>query len=430
MRYKGAYGGRGGAKSHFFAEMCIDECIERQARIVCIREIQNSIKDSVKQLLEDKIALKDVGHLFQVLDQEIRGPNNSIIIFKGMQSYNAENIKSLEAYDIAWVEEAQTLSEYSLRLLRPTIRNIGSELWFSWNPRYKTDCVDRFFRHTPPKEAISVLVNWRDNPWFPEVLKKEKAHDFLLDDDNAAHVWEGGYFAGMGTILAKWINKADNEGRLNTCTYDPNGSPVYLSSDIGFRDTAAWWFWQTKLGGFTIFDYDQAVGLDADDWIPRLQERLELNGIKNSKLGVIYLPQDAKAKTFQSKRSAVERFLEAFGPRKIDITPPIRVKDRINAARVIVRHCEFNKIACEEGLDGLRAWSFEYNEETGILSKEPKHDWASHPGDAFSYGAQVLSEKLPEPKEPEPDRMLGVGGSNTATLNDMWDSVPKQTWRI
>src|SRR5690349_5238032 len=128
-RYKGAYGGRGGAKSHFFAEQIILRCMVRQTRVVCIREVQNSIKDSVRQLLVDKIEKLGVGKLFDALETEIRGPHGSLIVFKGMQSYNADNIKSLEAYDLAWVEEAQTFSQHSLDLLRPTLRKDDSELW-------------------------------------------------------------------------------------------------------------------------------------------------------------------------------------------------------------------------------------------------------------------------------------------------------------
>src|SRR3990172_9007828 len=156
-RYKGAYGGRGGAKSHFFAEQALVRCYSESTRAVCIREVQESIRDSVRQLLVDKIVKLGMGAFFTPLDTEIRGANGSLIIFKGMQSYNSETIKSLEGYDIAWVEEAQTLSERSLDLLRPTIRKSGSELWFSWNPRFKTDPVDKFFRKYPPDEAISVM---------------------------------------------------------------------------------------------------------------------------------------------------------------------------------------------------------------------------------------------------------------------------------
>ncbi|MGE0239980.1 MAG: phage terminase large subunit, partial [Parvibaculaceae bacterium] len=133
-RYKGAYGGRGGAKSHFFAEQLVLRCLARTTRAVCIREVQNSIRESVRQLLVDKIRHFGLGGFFTVLEPEIRGRNGSLIIFKGMQSFNAGNIKSLEGCVIAWVEEAQTLSVDSLRLLRPTFRKAGSVFWFSWNP--------------------------------------------------------------------------------------------------------------------------------------------------------------------------------------------------------------------------------------------------------------------------------------------------------
>lgn len=155
-RYKGAHGGRGGAKSHFFAEQLVVRCYGKTTRAVYIREVQNSIKESVRQLIVDKIAALKLGAFFEILESEIRGSNGSLIIFRGMQSYNAENIKSLEDYDIAWVEEAQSLSAHPLRLLRPTIRKDGSELWFSWNPRFETDAVDLFFRGGKPRDDATV----------------------------------------------------------------------------------------------------------------------------------------------------------------------------------------------------------------------------------------------------------------------------------
>lgn len=275
-RYKGAYGGRGGAKSHFMAEQVILRAYMKPSRIVCIREVQNSIKDSVKQLLTDKIEKFGLMPWFEILEGEIRGPNGSIIVFKGMQSYNASNIKSLEGYDIAWVEEAQTLSQHSLDLLRPTIRKeygdgTTSELWFSWNPRYKTDPVDMFFRKNPPPDAISVLINWYDNPWFPEVLRKEMLHDFDVDQDKAEHIWNGAYGSSQGAILARWVGKAERDGRVhNKVEYDPNGYTVEVSSDLGFRDTASFWYWQRTMGGFKLLKYEGDTGLDADDWIPRI----------------------------------------------------------------------------------------------------------------------------------------------------------------
>lgn len=415
-RYKGAYGGRGGAKSHFFAEQLILRCLQRRTRAVCIREVQNSIKDSVKQLLTDKIATFGVGDRFEILETEIRGPNNSVIIFKGMQSYNADNIKSLEDYDIAWVEEAQTLSQRSLDMLRPTLRKEGSEIWCSWNPRYKTDPVDVFFRKRPPAGAVSIFVNWQDNPWFPNVLHKEMLHDFEVDPDKAEHTWNGAYGAGQGAILARWVHAAERDGRVHDdVEYDPNGAPIEISSDIGFRDTASWWFWQRKLGGFTVFHYIGDNGMDAPEWIEKLQDTLSKMGVASNMLGKIWLPHDARAKTFQSKHSTAEQFVNAFGPDRIGIVPVSTKLDQINAARTVIAQCEFAKTACEEGLDGLTAWEFEWNEDNGVFSRNPVHNWASHPSDAYSYGCQIMIGLAPP--APPPSAPVGI---EKATLNDMW----------
>lgn len=429
-RYKGAYGGRGGAKSHFFAEQIIIRAFTQPTRIVCIREVQNSIKDSVKQLLQDKIAKFGLERFFETLETEIRGPRGSQIVFKGMQSYNASNIKSLEGYDVAWVEEAQTLSQHSLDLLRPTLRKEGSELWFSWNPRFKTDPVDMFFRKSPPPDAISTMVNWYDNPWFPEVLHKEMLHDFDVDEDKAEHIWNGAYGSSQGAILAKWIGRAERDGRItDEVEYDLDGAPIEVSADLGFRDTASFWYWQRNLGGLKVLRYDADTGLDADDWIPRIQEHIRQIG---GKLGKIWLPHDARAKTFQSKHTTIERFAQSFGADKVAIVPQSKKLDQINAARKILPRCEFHRTNCEAGIDGLIAWEYSYNEETGIFSREPLHNWASHPSDAFCYGAQVMEESKPKPEEKEP--VFPVKGHNgriiTAPLDDLWKSTPQRKERV
>lgn len=424
-RYKGAYGGRGGAKSHFFAEQAILRAYTRRSRIVCIREVQNSIKDSVKQLLVDKIQKFGLGQEFEVVDTEIRGPRGSLIIFKGMQSYNADNIKSLEAYDIAWVEEAQNLSQRSLDLLRPTIRKDGSELWFSWNPRYKTDPVDVFFRKNPPPDATSVLINWRDNPWFPDVLRKEMEHDFAIDQDKAEHIWNGAYGSGQGAILARWVHKAEREGRIHTgVDYDSDGPPIEISSDLGYRDTASWWFWQRRQTGFVLLAYDGDSGLDADDWVPRLKDKLGPR-----KLGKIWLPHDARAKTFQSKYSSIERFIAAFGADKVAVVPQSRKADQISAAREVIDRCEFHKDECEAGLDGLSAWEFDYNDELGVFSREPLHNWASHPSDAFAYGCQVMRE-IPATEKPETIEEWKARVARKPTLNELWETNEPRRQRI
>lgn len=435
-RYKGAYGGRGGSKSHFFAEEVILRCYERATRVVCIREVQQSLRESVRQLLVDKIVKFGLEYAFEPLEAEIRGrpgtpAEGSLIIFKGMQSYNAANIKSLENYDIAWCEEAQTLSQHSLDLLRPTLRKEGSELWFSWNPRFKTDPVDQFFRKGTRENAIAVEVNWRDNPWFMQTeLHQDMLDDYAEDEDKAEHIWGGAYGNLQGAVLGKWVSKARREGRINdTVAFDPLGAPVEISTDIGFRDTATWWFWQRKIGGFSVFDCMGDSGLDADDWAPLIEERLGKHGIKPTKIKKIWMPPDAQAKTFQSKHSSLDRFAKHFGWKVMGDKVGSKKSDQISAARLIINSTEFHKTNCEAGLDALEAWEFEYDEETQIFSREPKHNWASHWGDGFAYGCEVM-QGLGKDSQPEPERHLEVGSGNLMRMSDLDKLRPPNTRRI
>ena len=194
-RYKALYGGRGSAKSHTFAELAIERCLMFPGtRIVCIREVQRSLKESVKLLIEDKIQSLGVQSHFTAWHDRIDTPGNGVIIFMGMHDYTAETIKSLEGFDIGYVEEAQTLTARSLELLRPTIRKNNSELWFSWNPRSADDPVDLFFRGpTSPPNSIILRVNYTDNPWFPAELEVERAFDEKNNPARYAHVWLGEY---------------------------------------------------------------------------------------------------------------------------------------------------------------------------------------------------------------------------------------------
>lgn len=226
-RYKGAHGGRGSGKSHFFAESLVEKCMmEKGTRFVCIREIQRSLDQSVKRLVDDKIESLGVGHLFESLDSKIRTPGGGLIIFQGMQNHTADSIKSLEGYDGAWVEEAQTLSQRSLDLLRPTIRKPGSELWFSWNPSRETDPVDKLLRGQVPPNSIVVHVNWNHNPWFPDVLRAEMEWDKSRDPDKYAHVWRGEYSRNSeARVFHNWrVQEFDT----------PDDARFYLGADWGF----------------------------------------------------------------------------------------------------------------------------------------------------------------------------------------------------
>jgi phage terminase large subunit-like protein len=207
-RYKGAHGGRGSGKSHHFAEAVVERCIEQPGtRIVCVREVQRSLKESVKRLVEDKIIAFGVGPMFRVLTDSIIAPGNGIILFQGMQDHTAESIKSLEGFNVAYVEEAQTLTERSLEMLRPTIRADGSELWFSWNPRHAADPVDKLLRgENPPPDACVVSVNYDDNPFFPAELEIERIFDQQHRFDRYGHVWLGEYEpTAVGAIWTREI---------------------------------------------------------------------------------------------------------------------------------------------------------------------------------------------------------------------------------
>jgi phage terminase large subunit len=195
-RFKGAKGGRGGAKSHYFAERFVRDCFRGHVRGACVREVQNSIKDSVKQLLEDKINKHDVRGHFKITEREITGPNDSLFVFRGLQNHTAASIKSLEGFNRVWYEESQTLTQRSLDLAIPTFRTPGTEQWFSWNPEFATDPVDKFFNDNiaanDPDFAL-VTVNFEDNPWFPEDLRRDMERDKLRDADKYNWVWRGGY---------------------------------------------------------------------------------------------------------------------------------------------------------------------------------------------------------------------------------------------
>jgi phage terminase large subunit len=236
----------------------------------------------------------------------------------------------------------------------------------------------------------------------------------------------------MGAILARAIGIAEKEGRVSDAVeFDPLGAPLDITADIGHRDSSTWWFWQPKMGGYSVVDYDGGWGIDAEEWCARLKERISkyyLHGRKTA-LGKIWLPHDARAKTFAAKRSAVEIFVAEFGSEHVAITPNSRIADRVNAARVLTPRVEFHATNCEKGLNGLRAWSYKYDEEKKIFGSEPEHDWASHDGDGYSYGCLIMQQQSP-PTQPL-EQMRGVAvGVPSVSLEEMWRQTPKRNGRI
>lgn len=415
-RYKGAHGGRGGAKSHFFAEQLIIRALRQKTRAVCIREVQNSIKESVRQLLVDKIMKLGLDGHFEVLEAEIRCPYGGLIIFRGMQAYNAANIKSLEDYDIAWVEEAQTLSDVSLRMLRPTIRKEGSEIWFSWNPRHDTDAVDKLLRGpNKPDGAIVVEVGWKDNPWFPAVLREEMRRDYIADPEMAEHVWGGGYeIITEGSYYARLISDAERDGRIGDYPYNP-ARPVLTSWDIGIDDYTAIWFWQEDGTTATVLDYYEVSGDGADEIVrtalpelnPNIDEAAEYMVALGRRIpfryGKHYLPHDVGNREWGSGgRSRVETLM-SLGVKPISRGVAQGPAERVQASRQLLPVTRFNNTErVQLGIKRLRRYRRKWNDALGSYTT-PLHDDASHGADAFGEFAINCSIVEPKPK-PEPTR--------------------------
>jgi phage terminase large subunit len=405
-RYKGVHGGRGSGKSHFLAGLLIEDSLyERGLRSVCIREVQKSLKDSAKRLIEDKLQEHRLGEAdgFKVFREVVETPGDGVVIFQGMQDHTAESIKSLEGFRRAWVEEAQTLSARSLSLLRPTIRAEDSQLWFSWNPRRKNDPVDGMLRgETLPTGATVVQANWSDNPWFPKVLEQER-QDCLRDTpDQYDHIWEGGYAAVIdGAYFAKSLAQAKSEGRIGRVTADP--LMTYRAFfDIGGTgakaDAVAVWIAQFIGREIRVLDYYEAVGQPL---------ATHVNWLRSKGYGsvLIVLPHDG---TTQDKVHDVsyESALRAAGF-EVQVVPNQgkgAAAMRIEAGRRLFPSIWFNEETTEAGRDAL-GWYHERKDEARNIGLGPEHDWASHGADAF--GLMCVAYEEPQIERPRERRRAG-----------------------
>lgn len=276
-RYKGAFGGRGSAKSHTFASMLIQRCLQRVTRAVCVREIQRTLEQSVKRLLEDKIKQYELGHLFRILNTHIETPGGGIIGFQGMQQHTNESIKSLEGYDVAWVEEAQMLSQRSLDLLRPTIRVENSELWFTWNPKSAADPIDGFLRSKhPPKDSIVVETTYKSNPWFSDVLKAEMEWDRVHDPEKYAHIWLGGYEEHTEARVFKNWRIASTDAEFKLLERGPKDGVYYWGGDWGFAidPTVLVRCWFEEPRTLVVDRESYAIGCEIED-TPSLFDQIE-----------------------------------------------------------------------------------------------------------------------------------------------------------
>jgi len=380
-RYKGYYGGRGGGKSFAAASALVVKGAEKPMRMLCCREIQRSIKDSSKRLIDDRIRAFGLEKFYHSTETEIRGVNGSLFLFSGLKT-NPEAIKSMEGVDIAWVEEADKISQRSLELLIPTIRKDNSEIWFTWNPVSELDPVDRMLRgQTPPPDSIVRQVNFDQNPFFPDVLKEEAEFMRKQDPVKYAHIWQGGYNdVKEGAYYAKQISDAISQNRITHVPHNPE-MPVFAVFDLGMADLTTIWFFQLAGGEVHLIDYYESQYTSATE------DAVFLNQ-KGYNYKTLWLPHDGKAKQKGTGKSTQEIF-QGLGF-NVQIVPNISVMAGIDAARTLFPRCYFDSIKCEAGLRALKAYHEDYNEDLRI-GKGPKHDWSSHASDAFRYLAVVFS---------------------------------------
>lgn len=392
VTYKGAWGGRMGMKSHFYAELAIERALAKETRIVCIREVQKSIKQSVKLLLEDKIKSLGLESFFEILETEIRHKTNgSFIIFQGMQNHTADSIKSLEGFDIAWWEEAQTASERSLNMLIPTIiRKPDAELWFSWNPDTEDQPIEKLLRgKTPLADSVVVYTSYKDNPYLDEKVIQKIEQMRINDPDNYQHIYLGQYRRALeGAVYAKEIRAAFESGRVRRVLPLP-GKPVDWFFDLGHRDHTALWGAQVEMAEYRICKFYQNTGEKLEHYVAWLKAM----GLP---IGTIWLPHDADQERLLGKTIA-QALRELLPGITVRVIPRMAKKNiGIEAVRRIFPNCFFDEIECRDGLKALGAFKYDVDPDTGAYSTNPLHDENSDAADAFAQLALSLTEKKVE----------------------------------
>lgn len=382
-RYKVAHGGRGSAKSWGFARALLIEAARSPQRILCTREVQKSIKDSVHKLLGDQIQCLGLGAHFQVLETEIRGINGSEFIFAGLSGLTVESIKSYEGIDKVWVEEAQSVSKRSWDILIPTIRKDASEIWVTLNPELDTDDTYTRFVLSPPPGAVVVQMNWRDNPWFPSVLEAERKHCMLVNREDYDTIWEGKCrLALKGAIYAGEIADAMANGRVCHVPYDPR-LKVHAVWDMGWNDAMAIAMCQRVRSEIRVIDYIEDSHKTIDWYAAELASR-------RYNWAFDWLPHDAFTKDYKTGKSAAE-ILKSFG-RRVKQTPNLPVETGIKAARMALGQAVFDKTKAARLVECLKRYRRSVNQQTNEPGS-PVHDEYSHGADGWRYVA-INADKM------------------------------------
>ena len=386
-RYRVLYGGRGGSKSWNIARALLLKGCEQKIRVLCAREYQTSIKDSVHKLLCDQIFALELEAHYEITERSLRGTNGTEFIFVGVKN-NTNNVKSIEGIDICWVEEAQSVTPNSWNVLVPTIRKADSEIWISFNPELPTDETWKRFVINPPENAVVQKINWSDNPYFPEVLDLERRALQGRDTEAYNNVWEGIPRQTVnGAIFAKEVTMAELEGRICNIPWDAS-KPCHAVFDLGWADQTAVWILQFVGQDIRLLRYFE----DSQQTISFYLAKLQSFGYVYD---TIWLPHDAKAKSLGTGKS-IEEIVRATGM-KVQILDRVPVADSINAARTIFNKCYFDRQNTEEGLNCLRHYRYDVDPDTKMFSAKPLHNEVSHGADAFRYIGLMINEPKKAP---------------------------------
>ena len=375
-RYKVAHGGRGSGKSWAYARALIVAAASQPLRVLCAREVQKSIKESVHRLLADQIEAMNMGHLFEILETEIRGRNGSTFFFAGLLSHTVTSIKSYEDIDICWVEEAQTVGKKSWDILIPTVRKPDSEIWITFNPVLDTDETWKRFVEARPPNSMVVQVNWSDNPWFPDVLEQERVHaKASMPKDDYENIWEGLCRSAVeGAIYANEVHAALREERIRPVPYDPR-LKVHTVWDMGWNDSMTIILTQRGVTEMRIIGYIEESQRSLD-WYAG-----ELNKL-NYNWGYDWLPHDGFAGDYKTGKSAAE-ILKRFN-RRVRQTPKLTVEQGIRAARMLFPRCYFDKVKAARLIECLKRYRRAVHSKTDE-AMSPVHDEYSHGADGFRY---------------------------------------------
>lgn len=397
QRYKVAYGGRGSGKSWGFADALLIRGASESLRVLCAREVQNSIKDSVHRLLKDQIDRLGLHEYYTVLDTEIRGrQTDTLFLFSGLSNQTVESLKSIEGVDICWVEEAKNVSKRSWDILTPTIRKANSEIWVTFNPDLETDETYQRFITNPPADCVAVEINWRDNPWFDAVLEQERQDTLRRDPDSYSNIWDGKPKRVVdGAVYRDEVIKLYDEKRARNVPAEPI-LKTHTVWDLGWNDSMTIGFWQRSGSEVRCIDYIEDSHKTLDWYVAEIEK-------KPYRYGKHYIPHDGAAKNFQTGKSTEEVLKAMLGKNKVVLGKALDIEEGIKAARMMFPRLYIDLTKCERLLECLKRYRRHISKSTEEATS-PLHDQYSHGADMFRYAALVVDKMSNDdgPKEEFP----------------------------